>query len=209
VKSEKPAPEKKTADRWIDRALVIAVVLLFGMILHRLNVRRTGGEPASVPVPAVAVAEVPDSEPGGLPRLTFSQLERVMPDENGHPVFPPGMRALDGERVRIQGFMSPYDSLQDMRRFMLFPFPTGCNFCAPPAVNQVVMVRQKEGQRRYGFVDAPILITGTLRLWREDSEDPAHAEDFFLFVMEDTEVRELEMDPIQRERFHRDHQMGM
>lgn len=209
MKSETPKADHKGTDRWIDRALVIAVLLLFGMILHRLNVRRTGGEPAPAPEPAVASAALPTGETAGLPRLTFSQLERVMPDENGHPVFPPGMRALDGQRVRIQGFMSPYDSLQDMRRFMLFPFPTGCNFCAPPAVNQVVFVRQKEGLRRYGFVDAPILITGTLRLWREDSEDPAHTDDFFLYVMEDTEVRELEMDPIQRERFHRDHQPGM
>jgi hypothetical protein len=205
VKSENAKPNKKAVDRWIDTGLVLATLLLFAMILHRLNVRKTGGEAVERPA---AVMERVETE-GGMPRLTFSQLERVMPDENGHPDFPPGMLALDGETVRIQGFMSPFDSLQNMKTFMLFPFPTGCNFCAPPAVNQVVLVRQKEGQRRYGFIDAPILITGTLRLWREDSEDSAHAEDFFLFVMEDTEVSELEMDPIQRERFHRDHQPGM
>jgi len=205
VKSEAVKPKKKTVDRWIDTGLVLGTLLLFAMILHRLNVRKSGGEAVERPA---AVMERVETE-GGVPRLTFSQLERVMPDENGHPDFPPGMLALDGETVRIQGFMSPFDSLQDMRTFMLFPFPTGCNFCAPPAVNQVVLVRQKEAQRRYGFIDAPILITGTLRLWREDSEDTAHAEDFFLYVMEDTEVRELEMDPIQRERFHRDHQPGM
>ena len=205
MKSENAKPNKKAVDRWIDTGLVLATLLLFAMILHRLNVRKTGGEAVERPA---AVMERVETE-GGMPRLTFSQLERVMPDENGHPDFPPGMLALDGETVRIQGFMSPFDSLQNMKTFMLFPFPTGCNFCAPPAVNQVVLVRQKEGQRRYGFIDAPILITGTLRLWREDSEDSAHAEDFFLFVMEDTEVSELEMDPIQRERFHRDHQPGM
>jgi hypothetical protein len=205
VKSEEPKPKKKAVDRWIDTGLVLGTLLLFAMILHRLNVRKSGGEAVERPA---AVMERVETE-GGMPRLTFSQLERVMPDEKGHPDFPPGMLALDGETVRIQGFMSPFDSLQDMRTFMLFPFPTGCNFCAPPAVNQVVLVRQKEGQRRYGFIDAPILITGTLRLWREDSEDSAHAEDFFLYVMEDTEVRELEMDPIQRERFHRDHQPGI
>ncbi len=205
MKSENAKPKKKAVDRWIDTGLVLATLLLFAMILHRLNVRKTGGEAVERPA---AVMERVETE-GGMPRLTFSQLERVMPDENGHPDFPPGMLALDGETVRIQGFMSPFDSLQNMKTFMLFPFPTGCNFCAPPAVNQVVLVRQKEGQRRYGFIDAPILITGTLRLWREDSEDSAHAEDFFLYVMEDTEVRELEMDPIQRERFHRDHQPGI
>lgn len=201
MKSERPPSGKKSVERWIDAALVLAVLLLFAMILHRLNVRKTSGEPVN-PSP---VATAPMEMPGGISRLTFSQLERVMPDENGHPLFPPGMLALDGETVSIQGFMSPFDSLQDMQTFMLFPFPTGCNFCAPPAVNQVVLVRQKEGQRRYGFIDAPIRITGTLRLWRLDSRDPAHADDFFLFVMEDTEVRELQMDPLERERFHRDH----
>ncbi|MCC5842845.1 MAG: DUF3299 domain-containing protein [Verrucomicrobia bacterium] len=205
MKSEGVKPKKKAVDRWIDTGLVLATLLLFAMILHRLNVRKTGGEAVERPA---AVMERVETE-GGIPRLSFSQLERVMPDENGHPAFPPGMLALDGETVRIQGFMSPFDSLQNMKTFMLFPFPTGCNFCEPPAVNQVVLVRQKEGQRRYGFIDAPILITGTLRLWREDSEDSAHSEDFFLYVMEDTEVIELEMDPIQRERFHRDHQQRM
>lgn len=194
----KKKASSKVMDRWIDILLVAAAVVMFLMILHRLNVRKTGGAD-SMPTP-------PRAEAGGLPRLSFGQLERAVPDDKGHPVFPPGILALDGETVRIQGFMSPFDSLQDMQTFMLFPFPTGCNFCAPPAVNQVVLVRQKEGARRYGFIDAPIQITGTLRLWREDSDDTAHTEDFFLYVMEDTEVKEQELDPIQRERFHRDHQ---
>lgn len=204
MKSEAVKSGKKMADRWIDTALVLAVLLLFVMILHRLNVRQTGGEPVERTASAAEARAGGDAD--GVARLTLSQLERVTPDEQGHPVYPPGILALDGETVRIQGFMSPYDSLQDMRTFMLFPFPTGCNFCEPPGVNQVVLVRQKEGLRRYGFIDAPIQITGTLRLWREESTDPAHREDFFLYVMDNTEVRELEMDPIQRERFHQEHQ---
>lgn len=194
----------KKNDRWIDILLVTASLAVFFMILHRLNPR---GE---APAPMAATrsgAREPWQDDEGVPRLDFDMLQRVEPDENHHPVYSPGIRALDGETVRIQGFMTPYQSLTDMRTFMLFPFPTGCNFCAPPAVNQVVLIRQREGQRRYRFIDDPIVVTGTLRLWTSDSEDPAHTDDMFLYILEDTRVEALDMDPIERERFHRDHQI--
>lgn len=202
MKSKKYGTENKRLDRWIDTGLVVATVVLFVMILHRLNVRRQDALPEAEGAGAVARVDAAD----GVPLLSIRQLERVMPDEKGHPDFPPGLLALDGKTVRIQGFMTPFDDLQDLRTFMLFPFPTGCNFCAPPAVNQVVLVRQQEGQRQYAFMDAPIVITGTMRLWREDSEDSAHSEDFFLYVMEAAEVKEVKMDPARRESFHGEHE---
>lgn len=193
----------KKNDRWIDVLLVAASLVVFFMILHRLNPRR---EPAAPMASTRGAGSEPWTDGEGIARLDFNILERVEPDENYHPVYSPGIRALEGETVRIQGFMTPFQSLTDMSTFMLFPFPTGCNFCAPPAVNQVVLIRQREGKRRYPFIDAPIVVTGTLRLWSSDSEDPAHTDDMFLYILEDTEVKALDMDPIERERFHRGHQ---
>ncbi|MCC5850371.1 MAG: DUF3299 domain-containing protein [Verrucomicrobia bacterium] len=202
---KKEAPQKK--DWWIDVALGIACVVVLVLIVQRLQVRN---QPASDARASERAVEMGGVERGGdvndgIPRLDFRVIERVTPDENHEPVFPSGIAELDGKTVRMQGFMSPYESLQDMSEFMLLNFPTGCNFCAPPAVNQVVLVRQKEGKRRYPFIDDMIQITGTLRLWSKDSEDPAHEDVMFIYIMEDTEVVALDMDPIQRERLHRDH----
>ena len=202
---QKEPPQKK--DWWIDVALGIACVIALVLIVQRLQVRNQPAAEARASERGVDASGAyrGASEDDGIPRLDFHVLERVTPDENFEPVFRPGIAALDGETVRMQGFMSPYESLQDMSEFMLLNYPTGCNFCAPPAVNQVVLVRQKEGKRRYPFIDDMIQITGTLRLWSKDSEDPAHEDVMFIYVMEDTEVVALDMDPIQRERLHRDH----
>mgnify|MGYP000126430552 CR=1 FL=1 len=185
--------------RWIDVGLIAACLVVFGMIVQRLQVRRQPLPVASAPASFLLEAE------DGVTQLDFQTLERVQPDEQMRPIFSPGMLAMDGERVRIQGFMSPFESLRDMSTFMLFSFPTGCNFCAPPAINQVVLVRQKPGKDRYPFVDAPIVVTGTLRLRLPDRDDPAFVNDGFIYLLEDTEVVALEMDPIQLRRFHREH----
>jgi hypothetical protein len=191
----------RRTDRWIDLSLLAVCAVLFLLIAHRLHVRHGASSGQDV----VGAALPSDAEGNGIPLLDFAFLERVYPDEKGHPLFSRAARDLDGQTVRIHGFMTPYDSLQDMRTFMLFPFPTGCNFCAPPAVNQVVLVRQHKDRENPRYVEEPVTVTGTLRLWREDSEDPAHAGDFFLYLLEDAFVRVRQLDPAQRRGQHRGH----
>jgi len=150
------------------------------------------------------VAPLPGAtDAGGQPikRTNFKMLENVLPDDNFHPIYPPAVKSLDKRTVTMQGFMTPYDSLEDMKTFMLFGFPTGCNFCAPPSVNQVVLVRQAAGQKKYSYIDKPIEITGTMSLWHKDSEDPMHKE-MFLFVMDDVKVVALAEDAL-KETQHR------
>ena len=198
----------KRKDWWIDAALGVACLVILVLIVHRVQVRASGENHLQVQDEPTSTSPVQEGD-AALPQLDFDLLQRVEPRRNAQgiaePVFSPGMAALDGKRVQMQGFMGPYESLQDMREFMLFNFPVGCNFCVPPAVNQVVLIRQRTGKNRYPFIDAPIQVTGTLRLWREDSEDPAHENVMFIYVMEDVEVVPVKMDPIQLERFHREH----
>lgn len=195
----------KRKDWWIDAALGAACLVTLLLIVRRVQVRNT----ADASVAAGEVTSVEAARNGDLPQLDFDLLRRVRPriNEQGiaEPVFSDGMASLDGRRVQMRGFMGPYESLEDMREFMLFNFPVGCNFCEPPSVDQVVLIRQQEGKRRYPFIDNPIQVTGTLRLWREDSEDPAHENVMFIYVMEDVEVAPLEMDPVQLDRLHREH----
>ncbi|MFK7961976.1 MAG: DUF3299 domain-containing protein, partial [Phycisphaerales bacterium] len=81
--------------------------------------------------------------------------------------FPDALMELNGQRVSLVGFMAPYDSLDNMRHCMILPSYVGCNFCAPPRMNQVVYVTQGGGDDDSGsfpFVEEASHVTGTLRL---------------------------------------------
>lgn len=99
--------------------------------------------------------------------------------------FPEALRALEGRRVRLVGFMAPWDSLHDMGRCLILPTYVGCNFCAPPSLTQVVFVEQAEapGAGRE-FIEEPSEVSGTLRLLRPESTNEGHANGFF-FALED------------------------
>jgi len=105
------------------------------------------------------------------------------------PVFPESLAALDGKKMRMRGFMTPFDNLRDMRNFMLFPFATGCFFCAPPSPREVVFVRI-DSKDPVPFESGPIEIEGTLNLWKDASPDKAHQS--FLFVVNEAKVKKIE-----------------
>ncbi len=152
--------------------------------LSRVEVRRPETESAA--------SETTEDSTDAWDFVSFDELRATQPDESYQPVYARRLRDLDGQEVRMRGFMSPYDDLENLQRFLLLSYPTGCNFCAPPSVNQVVLVRQEEGKRKYPFVDSPIEIKGTLRLWTPESRDPAHADDFLLYVMDETTVTPID-----------------
>jgi hypothetical protein len=196
-----------------DLLLGAFVLAAFGWLTSRMAVRED--TPVAAPEPPQAAAplqvaeaaagEVPEPKAAeaaqGIKRASFKMFENVLPDDNFHPIYPPAVKSLDKRTVTVQGFMTPYDSLEDMKTFMLFGSPTGCNFCSPPSVNQVVLARQAPGEKKYPYIDKPIEITGTMSLWHKDSEDPMHKE-MFLFVMDDVKVVALEAVAL-KEKEHR------
>jgi len=102
--------------------------------------------------------------------------------------FPEALQALEGERVRLVGFMAPWDSLVDMGRCLIMPTYVGCNFCSPPSLTQVVFVEQLPATRgRHEFIEEPSEVSGTLRLSHPESISEGHAQGF-LFVLEDAVV---------------------
>lgn len=115
--------------------------------------------------------------------LRSTELKLVPP-----PIFPEQLSTQDGKKVRIRGFMTPFDNLKDMRNFMLFPFATGCFFCAPPSPREVVFVRI-DAKDPVPFESGAIEIEGTLNLWKDGSTDKAHQS--FLFVVNDAKVKKI------------------
>ncbi len=121
--------------------------------------------------------------------VDFDLLRSTVLKMKPPPEYKEELAELDGKKVRIRGFMSPYDSLKDMRKFMLFPFATGCYFCAPPSPREVVFIRL-DSDKPVEFVSAPIEVEGELSLWSDGSEDSAHQS--FLYVINDAKIKPLE-----------------
>jgi hypothetical protein len=116
--------------------------------------------------------------------VDFSVLSKTVLNKKPPPIYGT-IEDLDGKTIKIVGFMGPYDDFENLKNFMLFNKPVGCNFCSPPSVKEVVFVRQKVEKAK--FIDEPVLVEGTLKLWRKESEDDGH-HNGFLYVMEDAQV---------------------
>lgn len=188
---------------WAARVLVVGALLYF-----LANVLVTAGTAQSIPdrpdVPHSAWDRDPDlaasstlmlqtlleAAPLADDEIDFNLLRQTRLPRRPPPLYPEGLEPRDGQRVRILGFMSPYNSLEDMRLFMLMPSATGCYFCIPPSPREVIFVRLKDQSRPQEFLYEPLEVTGTLKLWREGSTDAAHR--MFLFVMDDAEIRPLD-----------------
>ncbi len=102
--------------------------------------------------------------------------------------YPTDLQALNNKPVSILGFMTPFEDLDDMTKFLLMPTSGGCFFCNPPSMTQVLMVDQlKDGKKRHDFIGEAIIVTGTLRLYAKDSKHPAHLAEF-IYALDDAKV---------------------
>jgi hypothetical protein len=144
--------------------------------------------PAATPAPVVPgpMAAAPTNRPV---RLNFLLLGRTKLEEGAPPGIPEPVAAAADKRVRINGYMVPYDSLEDMSTFMLMEKSSGCFFCVPPNLAEVAVVRQAPGGTRK-FIDDPIEVTGILRITKPDSPHEAHQAGFIYFI-EDGKVEKL------------------
>jgi len=122
--------------------------------------------------------------------VTFEMMKETTLKSTPPPIFTPEVDALDGKEVTIRGFMTPYDSLTQFKKFMIFPNATGCQFCAVPSPKEVVFVRLKSDDDQE-FISAPIEVKGTLSIWKEDKVDKDEAHKSFLFVVNDATVKAI------------------
>lgn len=118
--------------------------------------------------------------------IDFYLLRQTRYYEDQPPAFPKELLALKDKKVKMLGFMSPYDDLNSMKSFMLMPMMTGCFFCVPPSIEEVLLVRQ-ETEEHCPYIAEPIVLEGTLKLWNQESDDPVY--EMFLYVIEDATVR--------------------
>lgn len=98
--------------------------------------------------PAAPLADVWQPAPtpkGGVSwKLLESTKETTRKKDDGYiysrPVFPPGVQALNGKRIKVAGFMMPLENSAKQKRFVLLAYPPGCPFHTHAMPNQFIEV---------------------------------------------------------------------
>ena len=77
--------------------------------------------------------------------------------------------ALDGQNVRIPGYLVPLDETKDgLIQFLLVPYFGACIHTPPPPSNQIIEVRPKQPVKGFRPMDT-VWISGTLRTLRSET----------------------------------------
>jgi uncharacterized protein len=83
----------------------------------------------------------------------------------------PVVPALEGQRVKLPGFVVPLEmDAEKMDQFLLVPYYGACIHVPPPPANQTVHVLTREGTAFNGHLFDTVWVTGTMRVERLSSE---------------------------------------
>jgi hypothetical protein len=104
---------------------------------------------------------------GAAVSVDWRLLGQMNPDTR---VAPDSLKRLDGQRVRIPGFVVPLDDAQDEgAEFLLVPYYGACVHTPPPPPNQMAFVTMQGGKSiKLALFDA-VWMEGTLRIVNYDS----------------------------------------
>ncbi|MFM7108625.1 MAG: DUF3299 domain-containing protein [Planctomycetaceae bacterium] len=149
--------------------------------------------PAAAPrpaSPAAAARPVPAARaaPAGPPReVTFDDVKLDM--EKGAPftrdLLPKRVTALDGERIRIRGYILPSFQQTGLTQFVLVRDNQECCFGPGAALHDCIVVRMQPG-RSADFSIRPVAVAGTFRLDELKGPDGTH---LAIYALEGEDVR--------------------
>lgn len=115
-----------------------------------------GAPLVSPPLPQVA---------GAVPWDLLAQVKTVRVKDRFLPEFPPTVGRLDGQEVRLVGFMLPLQPGERQSHFLLTVTSQTCAFCVPAGPEGIVEVRTRTPVR---VTFDPILIAGRFEVLRDD-----------------------------------------
>lgn len=109
----------------------------------------------------------PAAAQGAAVAIDWRLLGQMNPDTR---VAPDSLKRLDGQRVRIPGFVVPLDDAQEEgAEFLLVPYYGACVHTPPPPPNQMAFVTMQGGRSiKLALFDA-VWMEGTLRIVNYDS----------------------------------------
>jgi hypothetical protein len=154
------------------------MVRAFALLLSPLLLSpAAAAEPALLPA-SFQAQPMPDDvwKPAPAPRggvswaLLESTGETTRKDAEGYirakPVFPPAVKALDGKRIRVAGFMMPLENATKQSHFVLLAYPPGCPFHMHAGPDQFIEV--KASTAFPVEIEKAITVEGILELTGDD-----------------------------------------
>ena len=103
------------------------------------------------------------SEPPPPPTIDDKRWLSEKRLQPGTGAAPQVVAELDGQRVRIGGYVVPLDfEATNVKEFLLVPFVGACIHVPPPPPNQIIYVKTAKGFDVAGSFD-PVWVTGTLK----------------------------------------------
>ena len=118
---------------------LLALLFVVSLPLHATQVRELSWDdlvPADAPPPVFPELPMHDLADLGDVLLGEADATTSMPQATGQPV----VQALDGQRVRLPGYIVPLDMTERGRviEFLLVPYYGACIHVPPPPSNQIV-----------------------------------------------------------------------
>lgn len=116
---------------------------------------------------------------------TLGKASLVPARENGAErivtLAPPEVEALDGQEVKLMGFMLPLDDEAPMRRFLLVEYPLLCAFCLAGSAepSRIVEVQSAKGIEHR---EEQVILRGRLEV--------VHGENHFVYRLHAAELAE-------------------
>ena len=95
--------------------------------------------------------------------LPWKQLQAGKWEDKSKPVVVDAVKRLNGQQVKLKGFLLPLHVPAAAAQFFVAERPRGCYFCNPPGIAEVVEVNVRGGQVM-PFTDLPVTIYGHLRV---------------------------------------------
>jgi hypothetical protein len=84
------------------------------------------------------------------------------------PQFNAEIKALEGKKLTIKGFIIPLQETTTTTYFMLSYFPfSNCYFCGQAGPETVIEVK---ADKPFTYTEKPVMVSGTLKLNRDDEE---------------------------------------
>ena len=103
--------------------------------------------------------------PGTVPWDLLGQVKTVRVKDRFLPEFPPAVRKLDKQEVRLVGFMMPLQAGDRQSHFLLTVTSQTCAFCVPAGPEGIVEVKAKTPVK---VTFDPIVVAGRLEVLRDD-----------------------------------------
>ena len=157
-------------------SLLLVAVMLAGCGETRPQVeQRAQAPPPATPVAAAAARPSPPAASGQVREITFDDIKLEM--KKGDPftrdLLPKRVTALEGQAIRIRGYILPSFQQTGLTQFVLVRDNQECCFGPGAALHDCVVVRMQPGKAA-DFSIRPVAVTGRFQVSELRGPDGNH-----------------------------------